>query len=69
LFGISKFTILRLMIVSFGLALYEMFFKSKYIAWLEQNGEKGIGEVAFGYFMVLVLSYIFAWIIIRRGSD
>ncbi len=69
MFGISKFTILRLMIVSFGLAIYEMFFKSKYIAWLEQNGDKGVGEVAFGYFIVLILSYILAWIIVRKGSD
>ena len=61
-------TIIRLLFLSFGLAVYELFFKESYHAWLRDIGEYGVGEVAFGYFIAFVTSWVVAWLFTRGGE-
>jgi len=62
-------TILRILITSAGLALWELFLKDIYIGWLRTAGKAyGFGEAMLGYFAILSCSYIFS-VFLTRGMD
>jgi hypothetical protein len=62
-------TILRILITSAGLALWELFLKDIYVGWLQASGKAyGFGEAMLGYFAILSCSYIFS-VFLTRGID
>jgi hypothetical protein len=63
-------TVLRILITSAGLALWELFLKDIYVGWLHASGKAyGFGEAMLGYFTILFGSYLFSIILTRKIDD
>ena len=58
------------LIVAGGLAFWNLYGRDLYHAWLESMGKSvGFGEEMIGYFFVLLIAYIIAWIFTRRYEE
>ncbi len=63
-------TIIRLLVMSACLAVYELFVKPLYYSYLQERGSQGFGTVMIGYFAVLLVGYIISRLVVRGwGSD
>ena len=64
--GLKK-AIIQGAILSLALAFYSVLFQPQYEAWLKSMGRNiGIGETAFGYFIVFCISYFVTHILTRK---
>ncbi len=60
-------TLVRILIISGGLALWELYLRDVYKMWLQsQDKAYGFGEAMLGYFAVIAVSYIVSMILVRR---
>ena len=66
LFGLSRATLIRMAIVALWLGFWEVYGQELY---KQKVGKWGVGESAFGYFMVMLVSYIIAWWVTRGMKD
>ena len=67
--GMMLKTVLRILITSAGLALWELFLKDAYKAWLQASGKPyGFGEAMLGYFLILLGSYLVS-VMLTRGIE
>jgi len=60
--------IVKAAVMSFGLAAWKIFGESAYKSWLESQGlsPNGLGETAFSYFLVIIISWGLSSIITRN---
>jgi len=59
----------EILVISAALAVYELFFKDLYKAWIISQGKTlGFAEMMLGYALILIPASIVAWSITRRLS-
>lgn len=64
--------IIKILVMSAALAFWELFGKGMYSGWVISQGHTmGFGETMLGYFVVLTVGYILAFVITKKygGSD
>ena len=66
--GLSK-KLVQALILSFALAIYQVFLASMWENFVvDQGASLGVGEVAAGYFLVMLVALMASWWITRRMS-
>ncbi len=60
-------TIITGLILSFALAIYNIFFQPLWFKYMEAQGRAtGVAETALGYFGAIMLTTIITWFVTRR---
>lgn len=67
--GITR-TIVTAALTALGLAAWNLYLNPFYHEWIKSQGKNvGLAEEAFGYFIVLIIIWIFAKIITRKMEE